>query len=126
VRVHEGRFHQVRRMCEAVGLEVKSLHRYGYGPLVLGRLPRGAARGLTQVEVRRLKTTSARPGGTERPRAVAMPRAQAVVRSGGSRGKGTARPGRVGKTAWRPGYGGSDQRGRPARRGGPRARRPSR
>ena len=68
VQIHEGRFHQVRRMCEAVGLEVNELHRYGYGPLVLGRLPRGAARSLTQVEVRRLKTLSARPGGTRRPR----------------------------------------------------------
>src|SRR5439155_9696770 len=41
VAVHEGRFRQVRRMCEAVGLEVTGLHRVGYGPLRLGPLARG-------------------------------------------------------------------------------------
>ena len=74
-RIHEGRYRQVRRMCEAVGLAVKALHRYGYGPLRLDKLPRGMVRPLTTVEVRRLRTTSARPegvgprrpGGTERP-----------------------------------------------------------
>jgi 23S rRNA pseudouridine2605 synthase len=61
VRIHEGRYRQVRRMCEAVGLNVKALHRYGYGPLQIGLLPRGAARALSQAEVRRLQTITARP-----------------------------------------------------------------
>jgi len=39
--IHEGRYRQVRRMCEAVGLEVMALHRWGYGPLRLGELARG-------------------------------------------------------------------------------------
>lgn len=63
VRIHEGRYRQVRRMCEAVGLGVKALHRYGYGPLQLGTLPRGGARALRESEVRRLRAISARPGG---------------------------------------------------------------
>ncbi len=64
VRIHEGRYRQVRRMCEAVGLGVKSLHRYGYGPLQLGPLPRGAARPLSPDEVKRLRAVAARPGGS--------------------------------------------------------------
>ena len=67
--LHEGRYRQVRRMCEAVGLEVERLHRPIYGPLTLGELPRGAWRDLTPDEVRRLKSESARPV----PRRVARP-----------------------------------------------------
>jgi 23S rRNA pseudouridine2605 synthase len=58
--LHEGRYRQVRRMCEAVALTVRSLHRAAYGPLRLGPLPRGAARDLTAEEVRRLRAASAR------------------------------------------------------------------
>jgi pseudouridine synthase len=72
VRIHEGRYRQVRRMCEAVGLAVKSLHRYGYGPLQIGLLPKGATRALSEAEVRRLKAVAARPGGV-RPRATIEP-----------------------------------------------------
>ena len=59
--LHEGRFRQVRRMCEAVGLRVEKLHRPTYGPVTLGELPRGAWRELTPDEVQRLRATSARP-----------------------------------------------------------------
>ena len=59
--LHEGRYRQVRRMCEAVGLKVERLHRPAYGPLTLGELPRGAWRELTAEEVRRLRESSARP-----------------------------------------------------------------
>jgi 23S rRNA pseudouridine2605 synthase len=61
IALHEGRYRQVRRMCEAVGLEVKGLHRAAYGPLRIGTLPRGAWRDLTAEEVRRLRAASARP-----------------------------------------------------------------
>lgn len=71
VAIHEGRFRQVRRMCEAVGLTVTGLHRVGYGPIRLGPLARGMWRELSEAEVERLRAASARPlrrpGAGERP-----------------------------------------------------------
>lgn len=61
IALHEGRYRQVRRMCEAVGLLVKGLHRSSYGPLRIGALPRGAWRDLTGEEVRQLRAASAKP-----------------------------------------------------------------
>lgn len=55
VTIHEGRYRQVRRMFEAVGHQVVSLKRVGFGPIQLGDLPRGQWRRLTDAEVRRLK-----------------------------------------------------------------------
>ena len=55
VTIHEGRNRQVRRMFEAVGHQVVSLRRVGFGPIQLGDLPRGQWRRLTDAEVRRLK-----------------------------------------------------------------------
>lgn len=119
IRIHEGRYRQVRRMCEAVGLGVKALHRYGYGPLRIGRLPRGLARALTEVEVRRLRAAAARPGGTA-PAAGAGLQTRRTPRS---RSQPPAPPrlrrGPMGQRAGRGGYSGS--RGRPGR-----ASRPSR
>ena len=97
VKVHEGRYRQVRRMCEGLGLTVRRLQRVGYGPLRLARLPKGASRSLTAVEIRRLKATAARPGGTGpvlRPRGVRP----------GSRPSGVARPGRLAQRPARPGF----------------------
>jgi 23S rRNA pseudouridine2605 synthase len=51
ITIHDGRNRQVRRMCEAVGHRVRSLERVAFGPLRLGRLPRGAYRRLTQPEL---------------------------------------------------------------------------
>jgi len=47
----EGRYRQVRRMCEAVGYPVVRLVRVGLGPLALRDLPRGAWRLLTPGEL---------------------------------------------------------------------------
>lgn len=55
VTIHEGRYRQVRRMFQAVGHEVVALRRVGFGPILLGDLPRGAWRHLTDAEVRKLK-----------------------------------------------------------------------
>ena len=55
VTIHEGRNRQVRRMFEAVGHQVVSLKRVGFGPVSLGDLPRGQWRQLTPVEIRKLK-----------------------------------------------------------------------
>jgi 16S rRNA pseudouridine516 synthase len=55
VTIHEGKFHQVKKMFEAVGCPVISLKRVSFGPLTLGNLPEGAARRLTEEEIRELK-----------------------------------------------------------------------
>ena len=55
VTIHEGRNRQVRRMFEAIGLQVTALKRVGFGPLNLGSLRRGEWRDLTAEEVALLK-----------------------------------------------------------------------
>ena len=52
--IHEGRFHQVKRMFEAVGCTVTYLKRLSMGSLLLGDLPKGEYRKLTEEEVRLL------------------------------------------------------------------------
>lgn len=55
VTVTEGKFHQVKRMCAAVGKPVLTLKRLSMGPLVLDEtLSAGAYRALTQEEKRSL------------------------------------------------------------------------
>lgn len=54
VRVDQGRYRQVRRMCEAVGHPVLKLVRVALGPLALGSLPRGQWRPLLPAERRAL------------------------------------------------------------------------
>jgi 23S rRNA pseudouridine2605 synthase len=54
--LHEGRNRQVRRMLDAVGHRVRSLHRARYGPLTLEGLEPGAWRELEPFEVERLRS----------------------------------------------------------------------
>jgi 23S rRNA pseudouridine2605 synthase len=56
--IREGRKHQVKRMCAAVGLPVTRLHRPRYAGLELGELPPGAWRELTDDEVERLRAAT--------------------------------------------------------------------
>ena len=56
--IHEGRNRQIRRMCEALGLEVARLKRTHIGSIKLGMLPQGKWRELTEDEVHRLKVSS--------------------------------------------------------------------
>jgi 16S rRNA pseudouridine516 synthase len=50
--IHEGRYHQVKRMFHAVGNKVLSLHRESIGPLVLDpNLAPGDSRPLTSEEI---------------------------------------------------------------------------
>lgn len=59
--IHEGRFHQVKRMMEAVGKPVVYLKRVSMGPLKLpGDLKKGQCRPLTEEEVRALKAAAIR------------------------------------------------------------------
>jgi pseudouridine synthase len=53
--ITEGRNRQVRRMFEAIGHEVRRLHRTGFGPVRLGRLKSGGHRRLKPVEVDALR-----------------------------------------------------------------------
>jgi 23S rRNA pseudouridine2605 synthase len=53
--VHEGRYHEIRRLCEAIGYPVLKLRRIRLGPISLGRLPRGAWRRLSPREVASLR-----------------------------------------------------------------------
>jgi pseudouridine synthase len=53
--IHEGRKHQVKRMCEAVGLPVRRLHRSRYAGLDLDGLAPGRWRALTRDEVAALR-----------------------------------------------------------------------
>lgn len=52
----EGRFHQIRRMFEALGNEVVSLHRFQTGGLIIGNLPEGQWRRLDQADINALLT----------------------------------------------------------------------
>ena len=55
VTVHEGKFHQVKRMFSAVGREVVKLHRETFGSLKLdSELPEGKWRELTEEELKAL------------------------------------------------------------------------
>ena len=53
--LHEGRKHQVKRMCEAVGHPVRHLHRSRYAELELDGLDRGQWRELEAEEVSALR-----------------------------------------------------------------------
>ncbi len=56
--IHEGRNRQIRRMCEAVGLEVMRLKRTEIAGVKLGMLPQGKWRPLNEREMRRLTGVS--------------------------------------------------------------------
>lgn len=55
ITIREGKNRQIRRMCEALGLEVARLRRVSIGPLKLGMLKPGAYRDLTPEELRSLR-----------------------------------------------------------------------
>ena len=53
--IHEGKNRQIRRMCRQCGMEVARLQRTAEHTLMLGDLPAGQWRYLTEEEVRKLK-----------------------------------------------------------------------
>ena len=59
--LHEGRKHQVKRMCEAVGHPVRRLHRARYAGLTVEGLEPGQWRELEPSEVKRLRTLLLEP-----------------------------------------------------------------
>ncbi len=54
--IKEGRNRQIRKMCEALGLEVARLRRVSEGPLKLGMLKPGQWRELSAEELRAMRT----------------------------------------------------------------------
>jgi pseudouridine synthase len=61
--ITEGRNRQVRRMLDAVGHEVRRLHRTAFGPIRLGRLKSGGHRRLRSPEVEALRRAAGlKPG----------------------------------------------------------------
>ena len=59
--IREGKTHEIRRICESLGLEVERLVRTRFGPVMLGDLALGAQRGLTLLERRAIEQI-VRPG----------------------------------------------------------------
>jgi 23S rRNA pseudouridine2605 synthase len=66
ITITQGKNRQVRRMCQAVGLEVARLKRTAVGPLRLGMLQPGKWRELRKTEVAALRN-AARPAREQEP-----------------------------------------------------------
>jgi pseudouridine synthase len=62
----EGRKHEVKRYCDALGHGVLALRRVAFGPIQLGDLPIGAVRDLARREVSALRRATS--AATARPR----------------------------------------------------------
>ncbi len=60
--IKEGRNRQIRKMCEAVGLEVARLKRTAIGPLKLGMLKPGDYRELSADELRAIRNAISKQG----------------------------------------------------------------
>jgi len=57
VSIHEGRYHIIRRLMEAVGVDVLRLIRTKFGPISLGDTPEGRWRDLNSTELLNLQKT---------------------------------------------------------------------
>ena len=77
--IREGKNRQIRRMCEAVGLEVIRLRRSAMGAVKLGMLQPGQYRELTKSEVAALRAAAVK--GKARARTQQQQAAAAAPRS---------------------------------------------
>jgi 23S rRNA pseudouridine2605 synthase len=55
VSIHEGRYHIIRRLMEAVDVQVLRLIRTNFGPISLGDTPEGRWRNLNEGELTNLR-----------------------------------------------------------------------
>ncbi len=97
ITLKEGRNRQIRRMCEAVGLEVVRLKRSAEGSVKLGMLQPGQYRELTKQEITALRNAAVK--GRDRSRTMQMQERAAARRPAPARkpaGSGAERPPRRG------------------------------
>lgn len=92
VCLREGRTHEVRRLCTALGLEVERLVRTQFGPVRLGQLDVGKARTLNGREIAVLEALLGRDLGVKPPSPSQRRRDRERRERGASTGKGEARP----------------------------------
>lgn len=84
ITISEGKNRQIRRMCEAVGLEVVRLRRISVGPVKLGMLAPGKWRELTPQEVGALKNSAekkATPAPEQKQKKAPRPAAKAAPKA---------------------------------------------
>ena len=81
ITLHEGRNRQIRRMCEAVGLEVIRLKRSAEGPVKLGMLQPGEYRELKKSEISALRNAALKAAEMEAKLAAMDPEKAAKVRA---------------------------------------------
>jgi pseudouridine synthase len=79
--VQQGRYHEIRRLCDAIGHPVLRLQRVRLGPIVLGRLLKGDWRRLSPVELADLRRAVER-GTVRQPRAEGSARPREDLRAG--------------------------------------------
>jgi 23S rRNA pseudouridine2605 synthase len=123
--VGEGRFHLVKRLCEAVGLPVLRLYRPEFGGITVARLRPGHWRELTHEEVQTMRGAVGMTGGEPGHTALA----HELPKAGRRHGHGPPPQAAVHAGTKRPGHAG-DQRafeennpptaGRPERKAGAR------
>src|SRR5512138_900442 len=65
--VGEGRFHLVKRLCEAVGLQIQRLYRPEFGGVTVEGLRAGQFRSLTPFEVKAMKAMVGLASATREP-----------------------------------------------------------
>ena len=85
----EGKNREIRRMCEAVGLEVVRLKRNAEGVVKLGMLKPGTYRELTKAEINGLRAAAAK--GRAQTRSAALQSKAAERRPRGPVGQGAKR-----------------------------------
>ena len=87
ITIHEGRNRQIRKMCEAVGLETARLKRVSVGPIKLGMLKPGAWRELSSQEVIAIRNSAKKSMRRSRnERSITMQKSKKALNSRSSKG----------------------------------------
>lgn len=89
ITIYEGRNRQIRKMCEALQLDVARLRRISVGPVKLGMLQPGEWRELTPNEVDTLKGVTRASRSNQRPQG---PQVQIAAQPSPLKGPGRGRP----------------------------------